>query len=656
MFPFARRLTPKKTQDFKSQDTNTPRIVIDESGMVIYASNAFLTLANMGQQDLGRRHISSVFTFENFDQSLQNLDPGIHSLSIHGRANTRHFQCDWLTTRDNQVYLIAAEVQKDVRDPKQKNKSFNRFVKNVESNILQDIAKPDEKQNRRSSDHIPDLQPFFNLSGDIMIVTNNRGEIIHENDQCLAFFGENQESRHFSALFLEEDKPYARGALQALNLTPRDSREASVVDFEARIVMENGNVKTTSWRAQKLGDHLYCMGQDLTALKNQRKALADREEKLIQAESIGRMGHWHWVVGQDIMEWSAQIYDIFDVEQGTFTPTLDTMRTLIDRQDLGRIDQAFQRAVIEQNDYDMEFAIRTPQGERRYIRCEGRCSLDADGDVCGLYGIMQDMTERVAYEGELQQAKDAAERSYAAKSQFLANMSHELRTPLNAIIGFSDMMNSQMLGPLGNPKYLEYTSGIKESGEHLLNLISDILIMSRIEAGKYELDLEELNITKTLDTCLHMMEGRASEGKVQILLSSFEDSNLRVIADRRGVMQVILNILSNAVKFTPENGKIHVTCTADAKNIQIVIHDSGIGIPANKLANITRPFEQVSSDYARDHEGSGLGLAITKEMVELHGGQLKIESEIDQGTCVTIKLPRDVYAATQKPNTPLATS
>jgi two-component system cell cycle sensor histidine kinase PleC len=301
----------------------------------------------------------------------------------------------------------------------------------------------------------------------------------------------------------------------------------------------------------------------------------------------------------------------------------------------------FQRAGLGQQNYEMEFRITRPGGDIRHIRCEGRCAKDNNGEVTALYGIMQDMTERLLHERELKQSKEAVERAYAAKTQFLANMSHELRTPLNAIIGFSEMMHRQLLGPIGTEKYLEYIQGIRESGEHLLDLISDILDMSKIEAGKYELGFEEINVAKTIRLAAHMMESRASDAAVRIDMEKLGDENTLIIADRRAVLQVILNILSNAVKFTPRGGHISIECTEKKESIVLKITDTGIGIPANKLASITNPFEQVSSHYTRDHEGTGLGLAITKELVEMHGGALLIDSKVGTGTSVTVRLPRD---------------
>src|SRR5690606_20182156 len=158
---------------------------------------------------------------------------------------------------------------------------------------------------------------------------------------------------------------------------------------------------------------------------------------------------------EDIV-FSDEIYNIFGVDKKTFVPTLDNVNAMLHRRDVGRLMQAFQRAIIEQNNYDMDFRIIRPDDEIRYIRCEGKCELDEDGDVIALFGIMQDMTERTLYERQLKEAKDSAERAYAAKTQFLANMSHELRTPLNAIIGFSEMMQRQLLGPIGTEKYIDY--------------------------------------------------------------------------------------------------------------------------------------------------------------------------------------------------------
>jgi two-component system cell cycle sensor histidine kinase PleC len=243
-------------------------------------------------------------------------------------------------------------------------------------------------------------------------------------------------------------------------------------------------------------------------------------------------------------------------------------------------------------------------------------------------------------ERDLVQAKESAERAYAAKTQFLANMSHELRTPLNAVIGFSEMMERQLLGPLGNEKYVEYITGIRKSGEHLLDLISDILDMSKIEAGKYDLSLEKINVVKTARLAIHMVEGRTVNNNVKLQIE-VDNENTNMVADRRAVMQIILNLLSNAVKFSKYGGLVQLKIRQNGNFVFIIVKDQGIGIPADKLATITEPFEQVESHYTREYEGTGLGLAITKELTELHGGALKISSVVGEGTEVIVRLPID---------------
>ena len=283
----------------------------------------------------------------------------------------------------------------------------------------------------------------------------------------------------------------------------------------------------------------------------------------------------------------------------------------------------------------MDFRILRREGDVRYVWCEGRCEFDEEGEVVALYGIMQDITERVLYEKELTTARDAAERAYAAKSQFLANMSHELRTPLNAVIGFSELMQREVLGPLGNDKYKEYVTSIRESGEHLLDLIADILDMSKIEAGKYELDLQEFEIANTVKMVTQMMSGRAEESDIKLNVH-IDDKKCRLVGDRRALTQILLNLLSNAVKFTRRGGEVTLECLEREDYILFRVTDTGIGIPANRLPYVTQPFEQVACQYSRDHEGSGLGLAITKELVELHMGSLHIDSQVGHGTIVSV--------------------
>jgi two-component system cell cycle sensor histidine kinase PleC len=239
------------------------------------------------------------------------------------------------------------------------------------------------------------------------------------------------------------------------------------------------------------------------------------------------------------------------------------------------------------------------------------------------------------YSAEKTRALEASQ----AKSEFLANMSHELRTPLNAIIGFSEIMHSAMFGPLGADKYLEYCRDIRDSGQYLLDVINDILDMSKIEAGRVQLDLEELDLDRILADAMRVLSTRAQEKNLTLNAEIAPGIRLRV--DRRAVKQILLNLLSNAVKFTPEGGRITVRGRAAGEAVMIAVEDTGIGIPLEALKNLGRPFEQVESQFTKSHQGSGLGLAIAKSLVELHGGAMRIRSTLGVGTIVGVRLPRE---------------
>ncbi len=241
--------------------------------------------------------------------------------------------------------------------------------------------------------------------------------------------------------------------------------------------------------------------------------------------------------------------------------------------------------------------------------------------------------------------KNRAEEANQTKSKFLANMSHELRTPLNAIIGFSEIMESGMFGALGADKYHEYCRDIHQSGQYLLDVINDVLDMSKIEAGRLKLTPEDVDLDRILADAMRVVSVRGQEK--QITLSSRIAPGIKFKADRRALKQIALNLLSNAVKFTPVNGRITVRGRRSKTCVTIAISDTGIGIPKDALKKLGRPFEQVESQLTKTHHGSGLGLAIAKSLAELHGGTMQIRSRVGKGTLVVVRLPADGYGAMQ---------
>lgn len=238
---------------------------------------------------------------------------------------------------------------------------------------------------------------------------------------------------------------------------------------------------------------------------------------------------------------------------------------------------------------------------------------------------------------QLKRETERAEAASKAKSDFLANMSHELRTPLNAIIGFSQIMAQSHFGPLGNERYVEYSTDIQRSGEHLLGVINDILDMAKIESGRVSIEREDIDLHPLISETVRVVAVQAAEKDIKVVTNIAQ--NIKIFADRRAIKQIVINLLSNAVKFTGEGGSINVRARHVSGALSLTIEDNGCGIPKAALRKLGRPFEQVQNQFTRSHQGSGLGLAISRSLAEMNGGALKIRSREGIGTIVSVRIP-----------------
>lgn len=258
---------------------------------------------------------------------------------------------------------------------------------------------------------------------------------------------------------------------------------------------------------------------------------------------------------------------------------------------------------------------------------------------------LQDVTARRQEAEALREARDQATESSRSKSQFLANMSHELRTPLNAIIGFSEALERELFGPVGNPRYLEYATDIHDSGVHLLNLINDILDLSKIEAGHFTLHEDETNLTDVIASACRIVRHRAQQASIKIE-TNLPSAPIILSADERALKQILINLVSNAVKFSTDRGIVRIEAKVSSEGLRIAVIDNGIGIAPQDIPKALAPFTQVDGTLSRTHEGTGLGLPLAKHMTELHGGSLSIVSALGQGTTILVDLPASCLVST----------
>jgi two-component system cell cycle sensor histidine kinase PleC len=285
----------------------------------------------------------------------------------------------------------------------------------------------------------------------------------------------------------------------------------------------------------------------------------------------------------------------------------------------------------------MEANVRRRDGSTFPVKFSAELMI-VDGEKVVLL-IGRDITDEKRYETELRKSRDAAELANRTKSEFLANMSHELRTPLNAILGFSEIIKDEVLGPLGDRRYSEYAADVHRSGTHLLEIINDILDLSKVEAGRLEIYPSRVDIPNVVSQCLRLVQERADQADVSIH-SLITPDNFSMTLDRRLFKQILLNLLSNAIKFTGKGGSIHLEIKAKSDGgCHVSITDTGIGMSKEDITQALTPFGQVDGAMTRRHQGTGLGLPLVAAFVAAHQGRLKIESRPGKGTMVLIDLP-----------------
>ncbi len=302
---------------------------------------------------------------------------------------------------------------------------------------------------------------------------------------------------------------------------------------------------------------------------------------------------------------------------------------------------------------DFEYPAIPLKGEGpRWLRISGVPVFDDHGEFQGYRGTGSDITQQVIARHAIEEARHQAELANQAKTEFLAHMSHELRTPLNGIIGFSQMMNSEIFGPLGSGKYKEYSTDIHAAGSHLLDILDDILDLSRIELGAIDLDENAFNVDEAVDVSLSLFRDIASSRGIRLSATTI-DETITLFGDERRFKQALINLLANAIKFTNTGGSVDVTCQLNRERcLEVNVRDTGIGIAEEHQSRIREPFSRVEDRMSRSYDGVGLGLSITESIMKLFGGTLVIHSSLGEGTSILMRFPSERTVSPGIPSTP----
>jgi signal transduction histidine kinase len=370
------------------------------------------------------------------------------------------------------------------------------------------------------------------------------------------------------------------------------------------------------------------------------------QERLAEAQRIAGVGNFRWLPETGLVECSAELCRMFGLGERPRSVPVRSLLRHIPAADRRAVIGALRRGLAGAK-IDLDHRVVTSAGAVRTLYLRAEISAVED-ETAYLQGSCQDITERKQTEIELAAARDEARSADAAKTAFLAAMSHELRTPLNAIIGFSEMIAEQAFGPIGQGRYIDYARNTGKAGQQMLGFVVDVLTIAQLEAGRFELELESVDLVETAETILD--EFRQSEtGAHREVTLTVSGTPSPVNADPRAVQQMLLKLLSNAAKFSAPDKAIRVTVAIGGEGfIRLSVTDQGTGITAETAAMAVRPFRQVDGRLARKFGGTGLGLSIVNGLIERHGGHLTIDSAPQQGTCASLDFPAIRMQAEQR--------
>ena len=376
--------------------------------------------------------------------------------------------------------------------------------------------------------------------------------------------------------------------------------------------------------------------RDVTERRLAESEIRDQEERLRFALEAGRMGAWEWDVATDRVTWSPTLEEIHMMEPGSFAGTREAAIADIHPEDRAKLEEKLAAAVTGGKKYEIQYRSILPDGSICWLETNGRVMEDAEGRPVRMVGVCRDITERMRAEEALRSATEDAERANRAKSEFLSRMSHELRTPMNSILGFAQVLSRAGLSSSHN-KYLQH---ILKGGRHLLNLINEVLEISRIESGKQTLSLEPVHLATVLQEALGLVRPLAEQRRVELDDAPYvSDPGAYVHADRQRLTQVVLNLLSNAVKYNRPGGRVRLWSDAATGEecVNIRIEDTGPGIPADRADQLFTPFARLGAEQT-EVEGTGLGLALSLRLAEAMGGDLVLESTGTSGSVFRLEL------------------
>lgn len=395
----------------------------------------------------------------------------------------------------------------------------------------------------------------------------------------------------------------------------------------------------------KKGDVVGWVGSitDITKRKHTESALIESEGRLKLALAAGKMGAWEWNILTGQVIWSAGLEEIHGLAPGTFGGTVDDFQRDIYCEDRELVAAAIQRAIKTQEEYHVVYRFTRPDGAERWAEAFGKLVLSAKGQAEKLTGVCMDITDRKHAEEERQrllvrehEARAEAEAANRTKDEFLATLSHELRTPLNAVVGWAGMLRSGKLDDDHTTRAIEI---IDRNAKAQAQLIEDILDVSRIVSGKVRLDVRPVEAAQIIEAAVDAIRPAAESKSIQLQVTI--DSSVGPISGDPGrLQQIVWNLLSNGVKFTPPGGEVEIRARADGHDVEIIVSDTGEGISPDFIPYVFERFRQADGSLTRKHKGLGLGLAIVRHLVGLHGGSVKAESEGEgKGTTFRVRLP-----------------